>query len=82
MHRNTFLRSPQVLGADFSLRARPGLFFAGQMTGVEGYMESAASGLLAGRNKGRLLFLRFLLPLSAGRKACAECGERRGRSYH
>ncbi len=55
MHRNTFLRSPQVLGADFSLRARPGLFFAGQMTGVEGYMESAASGLLAGRHAAAFL---------------------------
>ncbi len=49
MHRNTFLDSPRLLHADFSLRERPGLFFAGQMTGVEGYMESAASGLLAGR---------------------------------
>lgn len=50
MHRNTFLNSPQLLNADFSLRQRPELFFAGQMTGVEGYMESAASGLLAGRS--------------------------------
>lgn len=50
MHRNTFLDAPQVLDSDFSFRADPRLFFAGQMTGVEGYMESAASGLLAGLN--------------------------------
>ena len=50
MHRNTFLNSPQVLQGDFSLRPRPELFFAGQITGVEGYMESASSGILAGLN--------------------------------
>ena len=50
MHRNTFLNSPALLNADFSMRQLPGLFFAGQMTGVEGYMESASSGLMAGRN--------------------------------
>lgn len=55
MHRNTFLDSPRVLCADFSVRARPELFFAGQMTGVEGYMESAASGMLAGMNAVRRL---------------------------
>ncbi len=55
MHRNTFLDSPRVLAADFSSRSRPGLFFAGQMTGVEGYMESAGSGLLAGLNAARRL---------------------------
>ena len=48
MHRNTFLPSPRVLDADYSVTARPSLYFAGQMTGVEGYVESAASGLLAG----------------------------------
>ena len=55
MHRNTFLNAPNVLNADFSLRLRPELFFAGQMTGVEGYVESAASGLLAGLNAWRRL---------------------------
>lgn len=55
MHRNTFLNSPQVLDADFSFRKRSSLFFAGQITGVEGYMESAASGILAGRNAVRRL---------------------------
>ena len=55
MHRNTFLNAPKVLNADFSLRCKPDLFFAGQMTGVEGYVESAASGLLAGLNAWRRL---------------------------
>ena len=55
MHRNTFLNAPKVLNSDFSLRANPELFFAGQITGVEGYMESAASGILAGKNAARRL---------------------------
>lgn len=55
MHRNTFLNSPKLLNADFSLRVNPQIFFAGQMTGVEGYMESAASGILAGKNAVRRL---------------------------
>lgn len=50
MHRNTYLHSPGFLNADYSVRNRPQLFFAGQMTGVEGYVESAASGLVAGIN--------------------------------
>ncbi|ARP50429.1 MULTISPECIES: methylenetetrahydrofolate--tRNA-(uracil(54)-C(5))-methyltransferase (FADH(2)-oxidizing) TrmFO [Caproicibacterium] len=54
MHRNTFLNAPKVLDSTFQLRKEPRLFFAGQMTGVEGYMESASSGLLAGRNALRL----------------------------
>ncbi len=53
MHRNTFLNSPRVLSPDFSVRNRPCLFFAGQITGVEGYMESAASGIVAGLNAAR-----------------------------
>ena len=48
MHRNTFINSPELLSADFSMRSRPEISFAGQITGVEGYMESAASGLIAG----------------------------------
>ena len=47
MHRNTYLNSPAILNADFSVKGNPLMFFAGQMTGVEGYVESAASGLLA-----------------------------------
>jgi len=50
MHRNTFINSPSLLEPDYSVRKRPELFFAGQMTGVEGYVESAASGLIAGIN--------------------------------
>lgn len=50
MHRNTFINSPKLLNPDFSIRANPNIFFAGQITGVEGYMESASSGLLAGIN--------------------------------
>ncbi len=53
MHRNTFLNAPALLDAAFRLRSRPTLFFAGQMTGVEGYMESAGSGILAGLNAVR-----------------------------
>lgn len=50
MHRNTFIDSPRVLNSDFSLSEYPNIFFAGQITGVEGYMESAASGIMAGIN--------------------------------
>lgn len=53
MHRNSFLDSPRLLNPDYSLRSRPNLFFAGQLTGVEGYMESASSGILAGVNAAR-----------------------------
>lgn len=53
MHRNTFLNSPQVLNADFTLRAQPRIAFAGQITGVEGYMESACSGILAAYHMAR-----------------------------
>lgn len=55
MHRNTFIDSPRLLCGDFSFRKRPNLFFAGQITGVEGYMESAASGIMAGINMIRYL---------------------------
>ena len=55
MHRNTFLHSPGLLAADYSVLGRPELFFAGQITGVEGYMESASSGILAGINMARRL---------------------------
>jgi hypothetical protein len=48
MHRNTYLRSPGFLNANYEVIACPGLYFAGQITGVEGYVESAASGLTAG----------------------------------
>ncbi len=50
VHRNTYLKSPEVLAQDLSCKASPRLFIAGQLTGVEGYTESAAVGLLAGRS--------------------------------
>ncbi len=53
MHRNTYLNSPKLLSADYSLMKSPDIFFAGQMTGVEGYIESTSSGWLAGVNAAR-----------------------------
>ena len=54
VHRNTYVNGPAVLAETWQVRARPTLFFAGQMSGVEGYVESAASGLLAGINAAAL----------------------------
>ena len=54
MHRNTFICSPNILNSDFSVKENNQLFFAGQLTGVEGYMESAASGIVAGINAVRV----------------------------
>ncbi len=54
MHRNTFINSPRLLKPTYQLNTRENLFFAGQMTGVEGYVESAASGLIAGINAARV----------------------------
>ncbi|MBT2283194.1 FADH(2)-oxidizing methylenetetrahydrofolate--tRNA-(uracil(54)-C(5))-methyltransferase TrmFO [Paenibacillus polymyxa] len=53
MHRNTFINSPKLLLPTYQFKERPNLFFAGQMTGVEGYVESAASGLIAGMNAAK-----------------------------
>ena len=50
MHRNSFINSPKVLNSDLSLKQNENIFFAGQLSGVEGYMESAASGIIAGIN--------------------------------
>ena len=55
MHRNTFLNSPEILNSDFSVKKNSNIFFAGQITGVEGYMESASSGIIAGINAARRL---------------------------
>ncbi|MDR1619908.1 MAG: methylenetetrahydrofolate--tRNA-(uracil(54)-C(5))-methyltransferase (FADH(2)-oxidizing) TrmFO [Clostridiales bacterium] len=66
MHRNTFLPSPGILGMDYSVKRMPGLFFAGQITGVEGYVESAASGFVAAIGMHR--FLNGLPPLDFTRK--------------
>ena len=54
MHRNTYLNSPTSLESTYQAKHRPDLFFAGQITGVEGYVESAAAGLIAGINAGRM----------------------------
>lgn len=54
VHRNTYVNGPTVLAATWQLRAHPSVFFAGQMSGVEGYVESAASGLIAGMNAAAL----------------------------
>lgn len=54
MHRNTYINSPVLLEPTYQSKTRSGLFFAGQITGVEGYVESAASGLVAGINAARL----------------------------
>lgn len=53
MHRNTFINSPRLLDAAYRLRTRKNIFFAGQITGVEGYIESTASGMVAGLNAAR-----------------------------
>ena len=50
MHRNSFINSPKLLNHDLSLKENPNIFFAGQLSGVEGYMESASSGIIAGIN--------------------------------
>lgn len=54
MHRNTFVNAPEVLNENLELKARPGIFLAGQITGVEGYLESAATGLWLGFSIGKL----------------------------
>ncbi|MBQ9703098.1 MAG: methylenetetrahydrofolate--tRNA-(uracil(54)-C(5))-methyltransferase (FADH(2)-oxidizing) TrmFO [Clostridia bacterium] len=54
MHRNTYLNSPGILNCSYSLKKNPKVFFAGQMTGVEGYIESASSGFVAGINAAKL----------------------------
>jgi methylenetetrahydrofolate--tRNA-(uracil-5-)-methyltransferase len=55
MHRNTFIASPKILSPTMQFKSRPDLFFAGQITGVEGYMGNIATGLLAGWNAARLV---------------------------
>jgi len=62
IHRNTFINAPTLLDAQMRLKARPHIRFAGQITGVEGYVESAAMGLLAGRMAAAELLGRSILP--------------------
>ncbi len=63
MHRNTFINSPKLLLPTYQFKERPNLFFAGQMTGVEGYVESAASGLIAGMNAAKVALGQELVVL-------------------
>lgn len=65
MHRNTYLHSPKLLKTGYQFKLNNNIFFAGQMTGVEGYVESASSGLIAGINMVRYLNGQPLLDLSA-----------------
>lgn len=64
MHRNSFINSPLLLKPTFEMRECPGIFFAGQITGVEGYVESAASGIIAGINMANKLQRKpeFIMP--------------------
>src|SRR5215207_7262679 len=73
IHRNTYICSPRVLRATMQMRESPNLFFAGQITGVEGYVESVAMGWLAGVNAARLAFGRELVeaPLRSATGALA-----------
>lgn len=61
IHRNTFINSPKILNATLDARSAPNIFFAGQITGVEGYVESVSTGWLAGRNAARMLAGRPLV---------------------
>ena len=74
IHRNTYINAPTMLEPTWQTRTRPDLFFAGQVSGVEGYVESAASGLMAGRNAARLV--RGEAPTCAA----ADDGDRRARA--
>jgi methylenetetrahydrofolate--tRNA-(uracil-5-)-methyltransferase len=65
IHRNTYINGPRVLAATMQVRAHPNIFFAGQITGVEGYVESVAMGWLAGLNAARLLTGKELLQAPA-----------------
>ena len=73
IHRNTYICSPRVLRATMQMRERPNVFFAGQITGVEGYVESVAMGWLAGVNAARLAFGQELIeaPLASATGALA-----------
>ena len=66
IHRNTFICAPALLDSSLQLRQRPGLFLAGQLSGVEGYVESAAMGLLAGLNAARLVAGQAMMPPPPG----------------
>ncbi len=63
VHRNTYINSPELLNKDLSLKSNPNIYFAGQITGVEGYVESAAMGILAGINASRITLKLDELPV-------------------
>ena len=65
MHRNTYINSSKLLNSGYQLKKNKNIFFAGQMTGVEGYVESASSGLIAGINMARMLEGKGILSLDA-----------------
>ncbi len=71
VHRNTYINGPLVLADTWQVRSRPGLFFAGQVSGVEGYVESAASGLLAGINAAAVAAGRDAVGAVRGRRRSA-----------
>jgi methylenetetrahydrofolate--tRNA-(uracil-5-)-methyltransferase len=73
IHRNTFINSPKILNEDLSTRTNSHLFFAGQITGVEGYVESVATGWLAGKNAVRTLRVQPLLTAPATSAIGALC---------
>ncbi len=75
LHRNTYLNSPKVLGRDLKLKAAPRLRFAGQVTGVEGYVESAAVGLMAGRMTAAERHGAMLLDAAAGNHGARSAGQ-------
>lgn len=74
MHRNTFLNSPRILNNRFMLKESDGIYFAGQMTGVEGYIESAMSGIVAGQSLARRIKGRERLNLPKTTMCGALCG--------
>lgn len=78
IHRNTFVDAPKVLAGDFSLKARPSLFLAGQLAGVEGYVESTASGLLTAISVAARLADRPFVPPPPQTAIGALCGHLRG----
>lgn len=65
MHRNSYLNAPKVLDEFYRMREHKKIFFAGQITGVEGYVESASSGILAGFNMARLMLNEEIIPPDA-----------------
>jgi methylenetetrahydrofolate--tRNA-(uracil-5-)-methyltransferase len=73
MHRNSFINSPKLLNSDFSLKKNPNIYFAGQMTGVEGYIESAMSGIIAGHSMARKLLNKPQIVLPSDTMCGAMC---------